>query len=399
MLIMVCVMLAFWVRNRPVSLAWILVIAIVGRLFFLMLDPALSDDMYRYVWDGNLLTAGNNPYLSLPSDAIHTVRQGSILYENMNSPDYYSVYPPVSQFVFGLGSWLAAGSESAAIFITKVIISLVEVVALFLLATMIQWRGFILYAWNPIIMVETWGQGHSEGIAVGLLVLGLWALHHRLPIVSLVGVTLAGWVKLYPLLLLPFVLRRTGWRYLPVPVFVSVLVWLPFVWPIEELISGLRNIGQSIRLYSSLFEFNAGIYYSIRWLLDDVLRPLVTNMWLGHHLGKVMQALFLVWCCWLFWIDRSAKRPLHEIAIWMFGGFVLLSAIIHPWYFVLIIAMIALAQSVPWSLLWLAIMSQASYLFYSHDLKFEMVLFVWIGWLVIVLWKDVPKIVQRALNA
>lgn len=399
MLVMVGVMLACWVRNKPISLTLILVIAMAGRLSFLMLDPTLSDDLYRYVWDGDLFVSGLNPYLSLPSDVVHEAKHGSILYELMNSPKYYSVYPPVSQFFFALASWISGGSALLAIFVMKVLVGLMELVALLLLARMVQWRGLILYAWNPVIMVETWGQGHSEGIAVGLIVLGLWALQNRLLTISLISITLAGWVKLFPLLLVPFVLRRTGWRYIFAPIIVSVFVWLPFALPPEELVTGLRNIGQSVKLYSNFFEFNAGIYYTLRWLLDDVLRPAITNVWVGHHVGKVMQVIFLLWCGWLFWIDRGAKRPLHEIGLWMFGGFILLSTTIHPWYFVLILALIALANRVSWILLWLAIASQSTYLFYSHDLHFEMVLIVWSVWVFLIIWKYVPILCQRTLRS
>jgi ubiquinone/menaquinone biosynthesis C-methylase UbiE len=350
------------------------------------------------VWDGNLLVSGFNPYLSLPSDMLHADEHGSILYEQMNSANYYSVYPPVSQFVFGLASWLSTGSSTLGFFLTKALFGLLELIGLLLLTRMVQWRGLILYAWNPVVMVETWGQGHTEAAAVGLLLLGLWAIQNQRQLISLVGFTLAGWVKLYPLLLVPFVLQRVGWRYSAVPIVLTALVWLPFAYPPEELISGLRNISQSVKLYSNLFEFNAGIYYSVRWLLDDVLRPAITDLYLGHHVGKIMQAIFLLWCCVLFWIDREAKRPMEEICIWIIGGFILLSTTIHPWYFVLICALAALAKRVPWSLFWLAAASQTTYLGYSHDLYIEAVAFVWLGWIVLVVRNDIPLLIQHFLR-
>ena len=43
-------------------------IAIVFRLVFLGSIPNLSQDFYRFIWDGRMLIEGWNPYLYLPND-------------------------------------------------------------------------------------------------------------------------------------------------------------------------------------------------------------------------------------------------------------------------------------------------------------------------------------------
>ena len=90
----------------------------IGFRFVLLFSmPQLSDDYYRFVWDGNLVLEGQNPYEKLPSacnyedfnnwDYIETEVYLGTQKEfpnGMNSKKYYSVYPPVNQVIFALSS-------------------------------------------------------------------------------------------------------------------------------------------------------------------------------------------------------------------------------------------------------------------------------------------------------
>ncbi|MDQ4141505.1 MAG: hypothetical protein M3142_13430, partial [Bacteroidota bacterium] len=89
-------------RKLPVkTIFWA---AILFRFLLLFSWPALSDDYYRFIWDGRLLAAGKNPFLHLPTfylsnpDKITGIN--SKLLEQLNSPEYYTVYPPICQFIF-----------------------------------------------------------------------------------------------------------------------------------------------------------------------------------------------------------------------------------------------------------------------------------------------------------
>ena len=82
----------------PVALIW--TVAIAARVVLLPLTPELSDDIYRYLWDGHLLTQGVNPYAHPPGDsalaALRTPWHGEI-----NHPDVPTIYPPLAQLLFG----------------------------------------------------------------------------------------------------------------------------------------------------------------------------------------------------------------------------------------------------------------------------------------------------------
>ncbi|MFT4722915.1 MAG: alpha-1,6-mannosyltransferase, partial [Flavobacteriales bacterium] len=78
--------------------------AIALRVFWLFSTPTLSDDYHRFLWDGEVTLSGKNVYGHTPSDLIvlgefDTSLNGD-LYKQMNSPDYFSVYPPVNQLYF-----------------------------------------------------------------------------------------------------------------------------------------------------------------------------------------------------------------------------------------------------------------------------------------------------------
>src|ERR1700757_5463687 len=63
----------------PHSLAVVLVFAALLRLTVLFASPYLSDDIYRYVWDGRVQAAGINPYRFVPADpALQGLRDGTV---------------------------------------------------------------------------------------------------------------------------------------------------------------------------------------------------------------------------------------------------------------------------------------------------------------------------------
>jgi len=86
--------------------------AIVFRFSLLLMTPNLTDDYFRYIWDGLLFTGGENPYLVMPFEYITspTVVPGIDvrLYENLNSPYYYTAYPPFTQLIFGFSTGISA---------------------------------------------------------------------------------------------------------------------------------------------------------------------------------------------------------------------------------------------------------------------------------------------------
>ncbi len=166
---------ATWVvwRRPPRRAALVLVVAIAAvlRLALVSGEPALSNDVYRYVWDGRVQAAGINPYRYAPADPELAFLRDAEIYPRLNRIGVQTAYPPVAQGLFGGLYWLHGDSVPW----TKLAIVLLDLVAIGLLAYLLArarrppaWA--LVYAWHPLVVFELAGAGHVEGLAV-LLVL------------------------------------------------------------------------------------------------------------------------------------------------------------------------------------------------------------------------------------
>ena len=323
--------------------------ALLLRLVLFPSLPDLSDDLYRYVWDGWLTTSGVNPYLHAPSDPALTSFQGSPLFQAMNSPDYHSVYPPLSQLVFLLGgaTYTAIGWPGAAYAVKGgfLILELIGIVFLLLALRRLGRppRSLALYAWNPLVLVVVSGGGHTEGgliAGLGLLAFGVAGGGRRR---AWLGLVLAAASKGIPLVLAPLLFRRQ-WREaglsrtvvdsLPA-VLVGLALLLPFLRPgVAAAVSG------SADLYVRLFEFNAGLYF----LLKEA-----SNLLTGDDVGKVIGP-GLRWAFLAAAAVISLRCPVRDAESWfrgallIFGLYLAMATTVHPWYLLWGLAMVPFTQ-------------------------------------------------------
>ncbi|MFT7420821.1 MAG: alpha-1,6-mannosyltransferase, partial [Arcticibacterium sp.] len=105
--------------------------ALVLRGIFIVYLPVLSDDVYRFIWDGYLSLSGQNPYLFLPVDYSGPMLEG--LFNKLNSPNYYSLYPPLKQYFFAVGVFIGNGSIIQSVFAMRFILFLGSMLNIYLL--------------------------------------------------------------------------------------------------------------------------------------------------------------------------------------------------------------------------------------------------------------------------
>lgn len=337
------------------------------RLLLLFAIPALSDDYVRFVWDGRLLLAGENPFLYLPTD-IMAGNQAAIpgltpeLFAQLNSPGYYSVYPPVLQGVFWLAAFLTPDSVFGSIVVMRVIILVAEAGSILLLLRLLRRmalpdRYVHIYALNPLVILELTGNLHMEALLIFFLLLALYQLHYQRHLVAAVPFALAIGSKLLPLMFLPFVWRRLGFkRFLGFAAILGVVLFLLFL-PLLSL-DVLRNIWQSIDLYFQRFEFNASVYYLLRWLGFRIS---------GYNqIALIGPALSLLVAVIIFWM-AAVKRlgSVRRLAGYMAAAltvYLLLATTVHPWYLTTLVALTCLSNfrfAIIWSCL--AIFSYSAY--------------------------------------
>ena len=92
-------------RNAS-ALSWkeLTIAAILIRTGLLWSTPNLSDDLYRFQWDGRLQDLGISAYAQAPEDIMAGNPDDPVLqqlFPHLNSPEYYSIYPPGAQGLFG----------------------------------------------------------------------------------------------------------------------------------------------------------------------------------------------------------------------------------------------------------------------------------------------------------
>ena len=214
-------------RRNPLLL--ILAVA-VGLRAIALCAPTLSTDIFRYVWDGRVQGAGINPYAHLPVDPALEEFRDKAIYPNINRKEYArTIYPPVAQMVFFLGTRIV--DSVPAMKVTMLVFDAVTVATcLRLLAR----RGLpasriLLYAWHPLPVWEFAGSGHIDAVAIATMLLAFLAADARRPALAGVALAASTLTKYFPIVTAP-ALYRPGGRRLPLA-FAATLValYLPYL--------------------------------------------------------------------------------------------------------------------------------------------------------------------------
>ena len=207
-----------------------LVAAVVVRLVFLPFTPSLSDDVYRYVWDGRVQLAGLNPYRYAPADrrldAVRYADRGRI-----NHPRLRTIYPPLSELGFA-----AVAAAHGGVLVVKVLLGLIDLLAAWavwwLADTKRRRAALVLYLLCPAVILQTWEAAHVEVVAVLLVVLAAGLLRRGRDGWAGVALGLAVAVKLTPLVLVVPALvggRARPARFLAGLIPALLLPYLPYL--------------------------------------------------------------------------------------------------------------------------------------------------------------------------
>lgn len=364
--------------------------AITFRLLLLFATPALSDDYFRFIWDGRLLAAGVNPYLYLPSffmtDAATSVPGiTESLYLQLNSPSYFSVYPPVAQSIFWLSTVLSPDSLSGSIVVIRVFIILAEAGSILLLLRLMRKmaqpdRNVLLYALNPLVILELTGNLHVEALMIFFILLSAYLIFNQRIFLAGSVFGLAIGAKLLPLLFLPIVWRRLGLKHFIIFGVSLLLACLVIFYPLLTQ-EAIARIFQSINLYFQRFEFNASIYYLLRWL-GFKLTGYNQVAFIGPFLSVVTMLVIIAIA--IFKKPGTTKRMLGFMAAAL-TVYLFLATTVHPWYITTLIALTA-ASHFRFAVVWsgLVILSYAAYrsTTYTEDLALitleYTIVFIWV---------------------
>ncbi|NOS91192.1 MAG: DUF2029 domain-containing protein, partial [Cyclobacteriaceae bacterium] len=332
-----------WVvrRNHEDELTFWILAALVFRGCFLFSIPQLSDDFYRFLWDGHLLNAGFHPFAHVPRYYIEqSVAVNGIsneLFNQLNSPDYFTIYPPINQFIFWLSAKLGGDVIWIGVFVMRLFILLAEAGSIWFIRKIVTHHqlpraNVLIYALNPMIIVELTGNLHFEALMIFFLLASYWYLVRNQLIPSALFFSLAICTKLLPIIFLPLFIVRLGWKrvsffYSSIFLF-TLFFFLPLLnW---EIVAGFR---ESIGYYFKKFEFNASIYYLVReWGFWKYGYNIIQTV--GWKLAMYAVAAIGLFIAGDSWKERKRKE---STTLW-FGYLLLLtiyflfSTVVHPWY-------------------------------------------------------------------
>jgi hypothetical protein len=324
--------------------------ALAFRLILLPTSPSLSDDVYRYVWEGRLHWLGFNPYAVSPDDPALAPWRDHV-YEKINNKDLPAIYPPVMQWAGALAALHPSVASMKALFVAA------DMVAILLLCRLLAARGrppghAVIYAWNPLVVVEVAASGHNDPLAVMFLLAATVGIIGERRVLSTAALALSALSKLFPLALAPFFLRRAGAALLLLPVMLAA-GYLPYLDAGAGLLRSPREYAERWRFNDSLFGLieravdAAGLPSVARRATDALGLDILYAM--PHMLARGIAAL--VAACALAWIARRAWRGAVAIdrAIALFTGTVLvLMPVMHPWYLLWILPWMAVEPVPAW---------------------------------------------------
>ena len=248
---------AFGPREVRVCVA----LAIGWRVALVLAPPLLSDDIYRYVWEGRIQLHGGNPYVweDRPEGVRWTpLRDG--VWERVTHKFYSALYPPAWQLV--ARGVVAAGDSVTAM---KAFLVACEVAALALLGWVLQRRGsppsrILVMAWSPLALVEIAGSGHNDAFAILATVAALAALEAGRPALAAALGAIALDAKILPGFIAGGWARRFRWWHAVLGAAVVAVLFVPYA----DAGSGLWH--SAIR-YARYWRFNETLFAALRAVL------------------------------------------------------------------------------------------------------------------------------------
>ncbi|MEO1448531.1 MAG: hypothetical protein AAFV07_03330 [Bacteroidota bacterium] len=356
--------------GHSLSLAWILGGAFLLRLLAAGALPQLSDDYFRFIWDGQLWTLGTNPFRYLPKElmlsghAIQDLPLSDALFAGMNSPEYFTIYPPVLQAIFWLGAKLSPDSIMGAVWIMKASILLAEAGTLWLLVKVLERQNLpqawlLIYAFNPLIIIELSGNLHFEALMICFSLGSVYLLQQGKWWQSALVFALAICSKLLPVLWLPLLLRRLGWGKAILYGLISGMATLIMFLPMFDL-ETLQHLSASVGLYFQTFEFNASIWYIVRAIGYEVVGYNIIQK-AGSYMA--LATLFMI-LLYTFLERKPTLKNLPQGMLWAMSLYFLMASIVHPWY-ISTLVLLATLTTYRWPLVW-SLMAFLTYSTYAQ---------------------------------
>ena len=311
------------------GLAVCLVLAALWRIPLLVTPPELSDDVYRYIWDGRLQNMGIDPYSSSPSDPeLHVFHTPTT--RLTNNSDLPTIYPPGAQIFFRIVTML-----SEDVFAMKFALTICEIATAWLLLKWLALAGkspwwVLVFAWNPLTSIEISGGGHIDALGMLLIMASALWLRQGRSLPAVLAFTFSITVKFLPLVLIPIFWRRVKIR--------------------DVVLAGLLIIALYIPFLSKDFQLPIGslTYYFEKWRFNGPLFGLLENM-LGTLISVRSMVVLVASAGFMAGLWARARLSLASPSAWAWPMAVVLLAMptVYPWYLLWLAPFLTTAGTFP----------------------------------------------------
>lgn len=351
------------------NITFLTYIAFGFRSVFILAIPNLSQDYYRFIWDGRMILEDFNPYLytveSFISKGEFPVAHAKELYAGMGSlnASHFTNYPPINQLCFVIANLLPGKSILSSVIGLRLIIIAADFGTLYFGKKLLEKLeipvyNIFWYILNPFIIIELTGNLHFESVMIFFLIWSLYLLHIGKWTWAAVVFALSISVKLIPLIFLPLFyqwyvkrnvivnealqsnqkgeiafsinphngLKKRITRLIVFYVIIGIttlLLFAPFY--SSEFIN---NYSKTVALWFQTFEFNASLYYVARKI----------GYWFrGYNeiaiIGKITPILVVLFVLLLtFFRKNKNKVQLITAMLLVLSFYYFTATTVHPWY-------------------------------------------------------------------
>lgn len=394
------------------------------RAIFILAIPNLSQDFYRFIWDGRMILEGLNPYLYTPelfiAKGIFPVEQAQELYNGMGTLNgsHYSNYPPLNQFCFVIAGLLSGKSILGSVVVIRLLIIAADFGTLYFGKKLLEkfempTHHIFWYLLNPFIIIELTGNLHFEGVMIFFLIVSLYLLHIGKWKIAAIAFACSVSIKLIPLLFLPlfFIWFRKGnvianktkqsainreittskasrndnkwipastgmtklFTFYLIVFLITIILFIPF-----SSLGFISNFTETTALWFTNFEFNASIFYLVRaigyWFVDFNI-----ILYYGWCIAILIPIIIL-----FFVYNRKHKTETQDIIVTMLLALSLYyftATTVHPWYIATLLCL-SVFTNYRFVLVW-SFVAILSYTAYSQSNYTENLLFVTLEYIIV----------------
>lgn len=379
------------------------ILFVITGLTPLFYQPHLSEDFARFIWDGQIFWQGTSPYANLPIEltSAHWYVSNPDLHEIFSnithlSQKHYTCYPPINQLFFKIAT-LFTNNLYWSTFILKLEILTILGLGLHFFEKLVDYTNLNRSATaflflNPLLIIESLGNVHFEGVMLSLLIIALYLLLKNKFVYSAILFGLAIQIKLIPLILLPFLLPLLKWKkaglYYGV---VGITFTLPFLIEFNDIY--LINFFISLELYFNSFEFNSVIYHYVIQLRKSADWP---NQLLFY--SRILSGFTFIIILGLAWIksQQNFKGIINRMMM-AYLVYLLLTSTIHPWYIIPLLGLSLLADN-KFVILWSFVIFSTYFIYTTGDRSIRQ-LIINLEYIIVVayfLWETYKN--RRAIN-